>query len=197
MGIGRRIIAHDHHNPFRIINQIPPYNLMILNKKGFTFIELTVVIILIGLIMALTAPRFRQSILTDDLKTTVRRMVGLIKSLRNDAIRERKEYLLHFDIESNKYWIASTKMNEIEKAKAREKAVFLPASVRILDIWFKDTGKKMTGEAVIRFNKKGYVQESAIHLGSQDERKFTLLLSPFLGKVTVKTAYVDFEETGQ
>jgi general secretion pathway protein H len=161
-------------------------------SKGFTFIELTVVILLIGLMFALTIPRFQGALLTDDLKKTTRRMIGMIKNLRNEAIREQKDYFLHFDFESNRLWIDSADMTEMERATASEEASHLPDGVRIMDVWFRGEGKTMSGEAAIRFNRKGYVPQSVIHLGSEDGREFTLVLSPFLGRVKVLETYVDF-----
>ena len=73
--------------------------------KGFTLIELTVVVFLIGVMLAVSIPRFRYSLITDNLKSTTRRIIGLVKGLRNEAIREQKMYLLHFDIGSNQLWI--------------------------------------------------------------------------------------------
>ncbi len=163
--------------------------------KGFTLIELTVVIVLLGIIMTLTVPRFQTAILTDDLKATTRKMVGMIKGLRDEAIREQRVYFLHFDLESNRFWIDSTGMSEEERARAAEKAFTLPETVRVLDIWVSSKGKKMTGQTAIRFSKKGYVQPSAIHLGAEDGREFTLVLNPFLGRVTVYDRYIEFEET--
>jgi general secretion pathway protein H len=85
-------------------------------------------------------------------------------------------------------------MTEEERARAAEKAYTLPERVQVLDIWFSSKGKKMTGQTVIRFSKKGYVQPSAIHLGADDGREFTLVLSPFLGRVEVYDRYIEFEE---
>lgn len=161
-------------------------------KKGYTFIELTVVIFLIGLTLVLTVPRFRYEMLTDDLKATVRRMVGTIRSLRNDAIREQKIYVLCFDLGSNRYWIESADMTDEGRALEYEKALPLPGGVQILDVWSGEMGKKVDGKAAIRFTKKGYIEPSIIHLGAEDGRKFTLALSPFMGKVKVFDKYVEF-----
>ncbi|NVL90260.1 MAG: hypothetical protein HWN69_04585 [Desulfobacterales bacterium] len=163
--------------------------------KGYTFIELTVVIFLIGLTLVLTVPRFRYAILTDDLKTTVRRMVGTVRSLRNEAVREQKVYSLRFDLESNRFWIESANMTDEERTGACEKAFQLPAGVRILDVWRREKGKEVAGETAIRFTKKGYIEESVIHLGTEDNRQFTLILSPFLGAVKTYDRYVDIETT--
>ncbi len=159
--------------------------------KGFTLIELTVVVFLIGIMLAVSIPRFRYSLITDNLKSTTRRIIGLIKGLRNEAIREQKIYLLHFDIESNQVWIDFDGITKEEREMAQEKALHFPSDVHILDIWTKGLGKKVGGEVVIQFSKKGYVQQTLIHLGAEDGREFTLLLNPFLAKIKSYDRYVD------
>ena len=160
--------------------------------NGFTFIELTVVIFLIGLTLVLTLPKIRHGLFTDGLKTTVRRMEGKIWELRNTAVRERKAFMLRLDLESGQYWWEWPKMKEKERQDAKERAVQLPEGVRILDVWRQGTGKKAGGESTIHFTKKGYVEPSVIHLEADDGRQFTLILNPFLPKVQVIDKYVDF-----
>ena len=88
---------------------------MLRDKKGYTFIEITVVVLLIGLMMALTLPRFRYAMLTDNLKTATRRLVGTIKTIRNEAVREQQGFILYFDLESNRFWPESSSMTEEER----------------------------------------------------------------------------------
>lgn len=161
-------------------------------EKGFTLIELVVVVLLIGLTMVLSVPRLRYAMLTDDLRGTVRRMVGTVRTLRNEAIREQKVYALHFDLESNRLWADSADMTDEERIEAHQKAFQLPKGVRVLDVWRRGKGKEVAGEAVIRFTKKGYMEQSVIHLGAEDGRRFTLIFSPFLGRVKVLEEYIEF-----
>jgi hypothetical protein len=118
----------------------------------------------------------------------------MIKTIRSEAVREQQIFILHFDLESNNYWIESGAMSVEERLISRENAFSLPSGVNIIDVWLKGIGKRMAGETAIRFTKKGYVQQSAIHLGSEDGRRFTLVLSPLLGKVQVLENYVEFED---
>jgi len=164
------------------------------DTKGYTFIELTVVILLVGIMITLITPRIRDVVLTDDLKRTTLRMIGVIKRLRGEAIREQETFFLHFDLETNRFWVDSSSMAEKERMQARENASSFPEGVRVLDVWFKGKGKKMVGETSIRFDRKGYVPQSVIHLGSEDDRQFTLVLSPFLGRVEVLDRYVELED---
>ena len=165
------------------------------NSKGYTFVELTVVVVLIGMMISLAAPRIRHAVLTDDLKSTTRMITGIIRNLRGEALREQTAFFLHLDLESDQFWVDSEAMTEEGRLMEREKASSFPEGVRVLDVWFRGKGKKDSGETIIRFNKKGYVQLSAIHLGSEDGRAFTLVLSPYLRRVKVLDKYVKFEDT--
>ncbi|MCP4680993.1 MAG: prepilin-type N-terminal cleavage/methylation domain-containing protein, partial [Desulfobacterales bacterium] len=73
--------------------------IMLGNRKGYTLIELVVVVLLIGMTMGLTTPRFREAVLTDPLKGATRKMVGIIKGIRSEAIQRHKAYSLYFDLE--------------------------------------------------------------------------------------------------
>jgi len=163
------------------------------SSKGYTLIELTIVIVLIGMMLAVSIPRFRYSLLTDNLKSVTRRMIGVVKEIRNDAVREQKAYFLYFDLDANKVWVESQGMAQEEKEMIRERAYTLPEDTRIMDVWRKDWGKQAHGEVAIRFTKKGYVQHTVIHLSAEDGRRFSLILSPFLGTIKSHDTYVDIE----
>ena len=83
---------------------------MLKNTNGYTLIELAVVMVLIGIMMTLAVPKLRTINMTDDLKGSTRRMVGLIKALRDDAIRNNRAYKLNFDLDSHEFWIDSPSM---------------------------------------------------------------------------------------
>ena len=162
--------------------------------RGFTLIELTMVILLFGLFVSFAIPRLQESLLTDDLKRVSRKITGTIKEVKNMAVRDQRDYYLRFDLESNRLWIDSPLMSEEKRAMSMERSYSLPEGIRIIDVWLKGSGEKTAGSTSIRFTKKGYIQPSAIHLGSRDGRNFTLLLSPFLGKVELMDSYVKFED---
>lgn len=164
------------------------------DKRGYTLIELTVVVILIGVFLSLAVPRVRSSLLTDSLKSSTRRLISVINNLRGESVREYRSGFLFIDLDANMYWVSSPDMTEEERITAREDALSLPAGVKFQDVWLRGEGKKVMGEVVIRYNRKGYVQQTAIHLSSQGERAITLLVGPFMPGVKVLDGYVDFEE---
>jgi prepilin-type N-terminal cleavage/methylation domain-containing protein len=163
-------------------------------EQGFTLIELTVVVVIIGLTMALTMPRFRYSLLSDNLKASTRRLATLITSLSKESVQEHKDYLLFFDLSGNWYWTENPGMTEEGRLIAREQAVSLPGGVRLLDIKKKGDEIRTTGEIPIMITKKGYIQPATIHLGSDSGRVFTLYLKTFAGKAEILEGYVELEE---
>jgi prepilin-type N-terminal cleavage/methylation domain-containing protein len=159
--------------------------------RGFTLIELTVVVFLIGVMLAVSIPRFQYSLITDNLKSATRRIIGLLTNLRSEAIREQKNYFVHFDIGSNQLWIDFDGITKEQREMAQGKALQLPADVRIIDVWKKGKGKSVDGDVNIKFSKKGYAEQTVIHLGTEDGREFTLLINPFLVKIESYDKYVD------
>jgi len=169
-------------------------NSFLRQERGFTLIELTVVVVIIGLTMALAMPRFRQDLLSDHLKASTRRLAGLITNLSKEAVREHKDYLLYFDLSENRYWTENPGITAEGRLIAREQAVGLPEDVRLLDIKKKGDEIRTAGEVSIMITKKGYLQPATIHLESDKGRVFTLYLKTFAGKAEILDGYVELEE---
>ena len=163
-------------------------------ERGFSLIELTVVVVIIGLTMAITMPRFRSSLLFDHLKDSTRRVAILITSLSKEAVRGHQDYLLYFDLSENRYWTENPGLTEEGRLIAKEQAVNLPEDVRVLDIMKKGDEIRNTGEVSIMITKKGYLQPATIHLGSDQGRAFTICLKTFAGKAEILDGYVEIEE---
>lgn len=160
------------------------------NNRGYTLIELILVIVLLGLVFSITVPRFRQALLSDSLDSTTLRLMGYVQDLREKAVSGHVSYNLHIDIREKRLWAVAGNASEEEKDTAREKAFELPADVTIQDVWSWSSGK-FYNEGIIRFSRKGYVEKSMIHLQSEDGREISLELTPFLGSIKIHEGYVD------
>jgi general secretion pathway protein H len=161
-----------------------------IDARGYTLIELIVVIILLGLIFGLVLPQFRESSLRDNLDSSSLRIIGLVENLRQKAVSEQVSYVLHFEIREKKLWFYATNASEEMQELAMRNAYFLPADIEIEDIWSWSKGK-LYDEAKILFSRKGYIEQSVIHLRSDDGRQLSLELTPFLGSIKIHEGYVD------
>ena len=164
------------------------------NHKGYTLIELIVVVALIGIMYSFTMPRFQQAILSDNLQGVVRKFVGNIKTLRSEAIREHKDFYLNFDLNSDEFWITEPGMSPEKRYQTRKDAYTLPDEVHIFEVSFPEEVDRIMGEVQIMISEKGYIQPAIIHLESDDDTEFSLILRPFLGKVEIIEDYVDYED---
>lgn len=163
-------------------------------NRGYTLIELSVVVLLVGILLLIAVPRVRDTLLNDDLKVATRRLVGAASELRNESVRERTDWILHIDLNQPALWSTTADTTAEKRAELRKKAVRLPEGIRIVDVRQVNTAKKTEGEAVIRFFRGGYVTPTVIHLAKGD-RTFSLVFHPFLQAVNVYESDVDFPFT--
>jgi general secretion pathway protein H len=158
--------------------------------RGYTLIELAVVLVVLGIIFSFTMPKFRQALLSDSLDATSMRLIGLVQDLREKAIGGHVSYTLHFDIQEKRIWSVVSDASEEDQEAARERAYELPDDVMIQDIWSWRSGTSFN-EAAVLVSRKGYVEQSMIHLESEDGREISLELTPFLGSIKIHEGYVD------
>ena len=173
---------------------LPQSNKISRNARGYTLIELILVLVLLGIMFGIAVPKFHQAILSDSLDATSLRIIGLVQDLREKAVSNQVTYVLHLDLRGKKLWAFAVTASEEEQEKARASAYQLPDDVKIEDIWSWSSGK-LYDEAKIHFSKKGYIEQSMIHLQSLDGRQLSLELSPFLGSIKVHEGYVDFDRS--
>jgi prepilin-type N-terminal cleavage/methylation domain-containing protein len=147
-----------------------------LNKRGFTLVELLVVIGLIGVILALAVPTTRDMLTVNNLKKVSRQMIGL----------ER----LMLDIPRASYYVITSDMTPEKKDELKKKATKFPAGVAVLDVINQKDEKISEGVVQIKFGRNNVCSPLIIHLAENEER-MTLVVNPFLGVAAVYDQYVE------
>jgi len=161
-----------------------------LSKKGFTLLELLLVIALIGVILVLAVPSTRNTLTGDSLKKASRQLIGLERKLRTEAVRDQLDYILNIDLSDSSYWVIASDMTPEKQAEIKKSRRYFPADVVIMDIVDENNNKKSAGEVKIVFKKNNVCSPAIIHL-SYKEDKMTIVVNPFLGVTDIYDQYMD------
>jgi len=161
--------------------------------KGFTLIELIVVITLLSIMLFFAIPQFQSNVLTDSTKKITQWMLLKIPNLKEKAVREQIRYVLHVGLDSNRLWITQESMSQESIQSSETDGYNLPDDIKLLDVEYPDRGKISAGQADIYFNETGYSDKAIIHLENDDREKFSFLIEPFLNQVFFYNRYVEFE----
>ncbi len=162
-----------------------------MNNRGYTLIELSVVVLLIGTMLLIAVPRVRDTLLNDDLKAVTRRLISSARELRYESVRDQTDYILHIDLNNPAFWSYPADTTAEKRAELRKGAYHLPEGIRIADVRQAGEGRRMEGEVLVHFFRRGYAEPTVVHL-AKDDRSFTVIINPFLQALTVYEKYVDF-----
>jgi general secretion pathway protein H len=162
------------------------------HPNGFTLLELIVVISLLGIMLVMAVPRFHETLFLDVSKTSSRWVIGKIQALKEAAVRNQKNYTLHIDLDSERFWETDESMSPEAIENAALNATALPSGLKIIDIEYPIRGKINSGQAEITFYKMGYSDEVFIHL-QEGESQVSYRIEPFLSEVGRYENYIGFE----
>ncbi len=162
-------------------------------NRGFTLIELTVVIALSGLVALLVIPRFYEGLFSGGMKSAIRELSLVIEALRSESSMTRRPHRLYFDLKKGAYWPAvmegSGEFVRISTSILSER--HLPKGISFRDIVSPKEGKIREGESSMNFLPSGVTDEMAIHLESKEGEVYTLMVMPLTGRMRIYDRYVE------
>jgi prepilin-type N-terminal cleavage/methylation domain-containing protein len=165
------------------------------HSTGFTLFELMVVLLLLGFVLLLTFPSFREHVGPGDLKRAVLGFTGTLRYAQDQAAKTKHRTRLNLDLKESAYWITV----EAERGKFNRDASSLgqrmefPAGVRLVDVQYAVKGKLREGLTTLDFSPSGWAEECALHLQKGDQA-FTIFVQPLGGRVEVVSGYVEREK---
>jgi len=103
-----------------------------MRRNGFTLIELVVVLALISVIAAIVLPRLDPFVPQRRLKSAARMLSGTISLAYAEAIAKNRTYRLHFELESDRYWITEVTEDEEDEEAASAIGIRLGTNFELL-----------------------------------------------------------------
>jgi hypothetical protein len=155
-----------------------------------------------------------QRITYQRVNSTTRRFIGLIRTIRNDAVLLQSIYRLAIDLEHKTYWVESQKsfkpINEITQPppkskkgtnnkndlpsdfafadKYSKKPIDMPPGVVFSGILKEKDGYRKDGIVYIHFFPNGFTEQSILYLTRDGDQAvaYSLVIRPTSGKVELR-----------
>jgi prepilin-type N-terminal cleavage/methylation domain-containing protein len=174
---------------------------MISKSRGFTLIELTVVVFLIGLLFLTSMPKLGNFLFQGDLRRVTRSLKAAVYLLRSKSILTNRNTVLHIDLDKGAYWGTYESPVDEPEAFADDVAPLvarreLPKDIRFVDALNIRTARMMTGQLRSIFNSKGVFEETVLHLADSNDQVHTIIINAYTGRFLLYDEYVDVEYSG-
>ena len=161
-----------------------------MNRRGFTLIELAVVLAIIGMVMMLVIPRF-PSTEHEDLKSSARTLAATLRYMQDRASTGRTTYYLHIELGTDTVKVMEAAPDGGEKEPGDPLLQQRPVKegIVVTDVIIPRLGKVNEGEVRLEAGMGGLRDFAAIHLRSPDGKFWTVMTFPSGGKVKVYEGY--------
>jgi len=156
-------------------------------NKGFSLIELIVVLVLISISLSLVAPSLSRFSKNIELKATVKKISAILRYCRSEAINRGKVYQVFFDSELREIRVQSVASSE-EKGKEDKnfpKTYPVPIGVKMKEV-NTEMPQYPSDLPTIEFYPNGASNGGNILFDTEDRSGFRISVNFLTGIVTVE-----------
>jgi Tfp pilus assembly protein FimT len=148
-------------------------------------VELIVVMALIVLMFFFTFPRIHQFIFTDVSDRAFHSLIQTIENLKQASVRSGEKQTLYLDVYGEKMWSTSDGMDGEQRESSQNQSYRFPESLKLMHVDLPLKREKKENIAKIDFYPQGYSDKAVIYLVKDREKKFSLVVEPFLSNVRI------------
>jgi type II secretion system protein H len=162
-----------------------------MKSKGFSFIEIIVVLVLMSLSVALIAPTLSRFSKTVELKAAVKRVSAILRYCRSEAINSGKVYQVFLDPESKEVRVQPLASSEEEEEdtnkddKRSPKIYLLPSGINMKEVK-TETPQYESDLPTIEFYPNGGSNGGTILLDAEDRNGYRIRVNFLTGVVAVE-----------
>ena len=142
------------------------------NNKGFTLLELIIVIFLVGLMLSLASVFFANTLPSSKFSATAREIAATIRHARNLAQLKGERQTVTIDMDAHKFGIDGVGAKDMPAG----------VSVKVID---PRVGDIETGKYQIDFAPTGGIEGGTIVLWNS-KKKVTIEIDPIVGSAVIK-----------
>jgi general secretion pathway protein H len=163
-------------------------------SAGFTLLELTVVILILGIAVSFVAPRLRDPDATT-LVASANRIATTARYLFDEAAYQRLPMRLNLDLDHQTYFVTvlggdpdDPEFVPVDSALA--KPTLLPDAVAFRDVVLPAVGIVTEGLVFAQFSPEGWADPLVVHLRGRSGGEATMAIEPLTGRTRVADRYV-------
>jgi general secretion pathway protein H len=163
------------------------------NNKGFSLIEMVIVLVIASFIMAMITPSLFKSLAGLEQRTSINKLVTTLRYARSQAVTLKQAYQVYLDLNEYSYWLAPVESSDSASSSTRAKEIEVPATAIPLEAQLKiekvlrGPKKEITsGVATIVFYPRGDSSGGEIILRDGDNVLHTIVVDPITGRVKLK-----------
>ncbi len=177
-----------------------------MKTRGYTLIELVVVVVIAGILVAMTVTRLDYLLPKYRLRGAAREVGAIMKQARVRAASTGREVYVEFDLRKGTYWllVAFPKLDdagrEVEPRSFEHQPVLrqvLPGDsgdVEFVDVIFGVRDKVDSGTARLRVSPFGSTNHVIVNLRGWDGREMAVKMNGFTGNLSFYEEHKDADE---
>lgn len=164
--------------------------------RGFTLIELCVVLVIIAVVLAIAIPRYGGFMTRGSMRSEARRISALARYLSRESSRSGNVYYLDFDVDGDSYrvTVSTGRGRPVEEDTQLTRPRLLPDGIRFKDVAILWRAGRSQERGAVAFYPKGENDEAIVHFSDYGRKQsYSLHIKPYAGR----TAIYDYYFTGK
>ena len=110
----------------------PPRKKPAAKRRGFTLLELILVMIILCTVLAMAAPSLRGFFSSRQIRDVAEQMLALTHYAKTQSVYQSQYYRLYFDTDRREYWLSARRKSEYQRLKSDFGSKFgIPGDIEI------------------------------------------------------------------